>query len=128
MIEWAVAFGAGLRAPNVVTLRGELGTGKTTVVQQMAAAYGVRDAVTSPTYALVHEYHSPRGVVHHFDLYRLRDPSQLEQLGWDEIVFGNGITFVEWPERAGNLLPDTAVEIHLEHVAGEPDVRRLTWG
>lgn len=128
MREWARVFGGSLEAPSVIALRGDLGAGKTTLVQEMLAAMGIHDEVTSPTYALVHEYQSARGPVHHFDWYRLRDASQLAQLGWDDVLRAEGIVFVEWPERAPSALPMRTVEVHLEHVPGKPDVRRLTWG
>lgn len=128
MHDWARKFGSGLAAPAVVTLRGDLGAGKTTLVQEIARALGVTDEVTSPTYALVHEYASPQGTVHHFDLYRLRDASQLAQLDWDDILRAKGIVLVEWPERAAGMLPSQTTEILLEHVPGRPDVRRLQWG
>lgn len=128
MREWARVFGGGLQPTAVVALRGDLGAGKTTMVQELARAIGVRDEVTSPTFALVHEYASPRGPVHHLDLYRLRDASQLAQLGWDDILRARGIVLVEWPERAAGQLPPQTVEILLEHVPGHPEVRRLTWG
>ena len=128
MLDWARAFGAGLAAPRVIALRGDLGAGKTTLVQAMARAMGITEDVTSPTYALVHEYASPRGPVHHLDLYRLRDASQLAQLGWDDILRARGIVVVEWPERAGDQLPADTVEIRLEHLPDRPDRRRLTWG
>ena len=127
MLEWARVFGGSLEAPAVIALRGDLGAGKTTMVQAMLSAIGVRDDVTSPTYALVHEYHSPRGPVHHFDWYRLRDASQLAQLGWDDVLRQDGIVFVEWPERAVAALPSYTAEVHLEHVPGKPELRRLTW-
>lgn len=127
MLHWARAFGSALQAPAVIALHGELGAGKTTLAQAMIAALGVRDEVTSPTYALVHEYHAPSGPVHHFDWYRLRDASQLAQLGWDDILRLDGIVFVEWPERAPAALPSSAAHVQLEHVAGKPDLRRLTW-
>ncbi len=127
MLEWARVFGGSLEAPAVIALRGDLGAGKTTLVQAMLSALGVRDDVTSPTYALVHEYHSPRGPVHHCDWYRLRDAAQLAQLGWDDILRQGGIVFVEWPERALTALPSTTTTLHLEHVPKKPELRRLTW-
>lgn len=127
LLEWARAFGGSLEAPAVVALRGDLGAGKTTMVQAMIAALGVRENVTSPTYALVHEYQSPRGPVHHFDWYRLRDASQLVQIGWDDILRLDGIVFVEWPERAAAALPSYAAEVRLEYVPAKPELRRLTW-
>lgn len=127
MSAWARRFGGSLKAPAVIALRGDLGAGKTTLVQAMLAALGVTDQVTSPTYALVHEYHLPRGPVHHFDWYRLRDASQLAQLGWDDALRAGGLVFVEWPERAEGALPAHSVELQLEHLPTAPDRRRLTW-
>jgi tRNA threonylcarbamoyladenosine biosynthesis protein TsaE len=128
MLQWARAFAGSLEAPTVIALRGDLGAGKTTLVQAMLSAIGVRDDVTSPSYALVHEYHSPQGVVHHLDWYRLRDASQLEQLGWDDVLRQEGLVFVEWPERAESALPAYTQELRLEHVSGRPDIRRVRWG
>ncbi len=127
LAEWAAECAARLAWPSCVAIHGELGAGKTTLVRALAAALGVTDAVTSPTYALVHEYRAPRGVVHHLDLYRLDRPEQLAQLGWDEMLGSSGIVLVEWPERAGDALPAARMDLVLEHVAGRPDVRRLTW-
>jgi tRNA threonylcarbamoyladenosine biosynthesis protein TsaE len=127
LVAWGEAFGQTLRPPACVTLAGELGAGKTTLVQAIARGLGVAEPVTSPTYALVHEYATPRGSVHHLDLYRLRDPSQLAQLGWDEMLRGGGIVLVEWPERAEGLLPTGARALTLAHLPGRSDARRLTW-
>lgn len=124
---WGEAFGASLQSPTVVTLSGELGAGKTTLAQAIAAGLGVAEAVTSPTYALVQEYVSPRGRVSHLDLYRLRDASQLAQLGWDDLLRAGGILIVEWPERALAAMPDDARALRLAHLAGRPAMRRLEW-
>lgn len=124
---WGEAYGAGLEAPAFVTLEGDLGAGKTTLVQAIARGLGVTEDVTSPTYALVHEYASPRGRVSHCDLYRLRDPSQLAQLGWEDLRRGAGIVLVEWPDRARDALPSDARALRLAHVPGHPALRRLTW-
>jgi tRNA A37 threonylcarbamoyladenosine biosynthesis protein TsaE len=75
----------------------------------------------------VHAYASSRGPVHHLDLYRLRDASQLAQLGWDDLLREGGIVLVEWPDRAGDELPAARRELRLEHLPGRPDLRRLTW-
>ena len=124
---WAATFAAALQPPAVLALRGDLGAGKTTLAQALLGALGVREDVTSPTYALVHEYASPRGPVHHLDLYRLRDASQLAPLGWEDILRTRGIVIVEWPERAEGALPAETQTVVLEHVAGRGDVRRLSW-
>lgn len=125
--DWGTRFGEAATAPLVVTLSGELGAGKTTLAQAICAGYGVTDAVTSPTYALVHEYSSPRSVVFHIDLYRLESEVQLTNIGWDEIVSGEALVLVEWPERAGERLPPH-VPIALEYERDDPTRRILLAG
>ena len=124
---WGEAFGRAASAPLVVTLAGDLGAGKTTLAQAICRGYGVTEAVTSPTYALVQEYRAPRTPVYHLDLYRLRDASELAQIGWHEIVAADALVLVEWPERAGELLPPAHVPLALEHAA-DPDRRVLLAG
>jgi tRNA threonylcarbamoyladenosine biosynthesis protein TsaE len=123
LVAWGEAFGRAAHAPLLVTLAGELGTGKTTLAQAICRGYGVTDEVTSPTYALVHEYRSPRGKVYHLDLYRLEREDELTNVGWDEIVDANALVLVEWPARAGTRLPAGHVPIDLEY--GDDDSRRL---
>jgi tRNA threonylcarbamoyladenosine biosynthesis protein TsaE len=124
---WGADFARALKPPAVITIRGDLGAGKTTLVQAMAAGLGVVGEVTSPTYALVHEYASTRVEVAHVDLYRLDRAEQLPQIGWQELVSTRGVLFVEWPERAPDAIPLDAIALSLEHVPGKPGVRRLTW-
>lgn len=124
---WGQRFGASLTPPAVVTLTGELGAGKTTLVQAIAAGLGVTDEVTSPTYGIAHRYASARGPVWHFDLYRLRRPEELAQVGWDDAIASDGVVLVEWPEVAARLMPPRHVSIRLEHVEGAESRRRLYW-
>lgn len=107
-----------------MTLSGELGTGKTTLAQAICRGYGVEGEVTSPTYALVHEYAAKKSPVYHIDLYRLDSPSQLTNLGWDEIVSSHALVIIEWPDRAGERLPAEHVPIDLEY-APEDDAHRI---
>src|SRR5260221_12027990 len=92
-----------------------------TLVQSICSGYGVSDEVTSPTFALVHEYASPRSTVHHLDLYRLDNEAQLDALAWDEIVNGPGLVLVEWPKRAGARLPAGRVTLGPQHLPHDPD-------
>ncbi len=124
LVAWGESFGRAARTPLVVTLAGDLGTGKTTLAQAICRGFGVTDDVTSPTYALVHEYRAPRGTVYHLDLYRLEREDELTNLGWDEVVGADALVLVEWPERAGTRLPAGHVPIDLEYLAGD-DTRRV---
>ena len=86
LIDWGERFGRAARPPLVVTLSGDLGSGKTTLAQAICRGYGVPNDVTSPTFTLVHEYAGVRSVVYHLDLYRLRGPEELANLGWEDIL------------------------------------------
>ena len=122
--RWGESFGHATRAPLIVAISGELGAGKTTLVRAICRGYGVTEPVTSPTYALVHEYATDRSPVYHIDLYRLDNPAELTALAWDDIIASDALILVEWPERAGDRLPPDHVPIALEHVAGD-DTRRV---
>jgi tRNA threonylcarbamoyladenosine biosynthesis protein TsaE len=126
--DWGRRFGRSAHAPLIVTLSGELGAGKTTLVQSICHGYGVTEEVTSPTFALVHQYESPRSPVYHIDLYRLDRPEQLDALGWDEIVSDRALVLVEWAERAGDRLPGGRVALSLQHLPDDPDRRLLYAG
>jgi tRNA threonylcarbamoyladenosine biosynthesis protein TsaE len=127
MTSWGEALGARLGPYQVVTLSGDLGAGKTTMVQAICRGYGVNDAVTSPTFALVHEYRSARSVVYHLDLFRLKGPDELPGIGWDDVVASPALVLVEWPEHAGAAAPADAMEIRLAHIPGAPHKRLVTW-
>jgi tRNA threonylcarbamoyladenosine biosynthesis protein TsaE len=127
LVAWGGDFVRSLTLPACVALHGDLGSGKTTLARAMARAMGFLEPVTSPTYALVHEYHSPRGPVHHLDLYRIEGPHQLPQLGWEEMLRTKGLILVEWAERAGLELPKGTHHLRLEHLPEQPGLRRLSW-
>jgi tRNA threonylcarbamoyladenosine biosynthesis protein TsaE len=128
LVAWGERFGRAAHAPLVVAIAGELGAGKTTLVQAICRGAGVTDDVTSPTFALVHEYRGASWPVYHLDLYRLRAPDELTNLGWDDIVRAHALVLVEWPERAGERLPVDAVPIELEHDPDDPERRLLLAG
>ncbi len=109
----AHALASVLRAGDVVVLSGDLGAGKTAFVQGACAALGVVDPVTSPTFTIMHEYHAPVPVLH-VDLYRIDTVNELHDLGFDEIVDGDHITFIEWGDRFAAALPPDHVVIELE--------------
>ncbi len=96
-----------LKPGDVVTLSGQLGAGKTTLVKGIASGLGVEEPVTSPTFTLIQEYEG-RIPLYHVDLYRITEAEQLEDLGLEEYFYGNGVTLIEWPEKAVSFLPPYA--------------------
>jgi tRNA threonylcarbamoyladenosine biosynthesis protein TsaE len=127
MARWGEALGAHLTPPAVVTLEGDLGAGKTTLVQAICRGYGVHEPVTSPTFALVHEYRAPLSPVFHLDLYRLAGPHQLANIGWDDALSSRALVLMEWPEHAGTERPAATHTLKLSHMPGKPGVRLLEW-
>jgi tRNA threonylcarbamoyladenosine biosynthesis protein TsaE len=112
--ETAAALGALLKAGDYLCLHGDLGAGKTTFVQGLAAGLGVEDEyITSPSFALVNQY-AGRLTLYHIDLYRLRGPEDMDDIGFPEYP-GGGVAAVEWPERAGGYLPGERLDIFIEH-------------
>jgi tRNA threonylcarbamoyladenosine biosynthesis protein TsaE len=118
-------LGRALQAPVIVALHGDLGAGKTTLAQAIARGAGVTEDVTSPTFALVHEYAGRTAQVFHLDLYRLRGPADLTNLAWDDIIAGNSIVIIEWPERAGPRLPRARIDVTLRELHDDHERRSL---
>ena len=127
LADWGVRLGEAVTPPLVVTVSGELGAGKTTLIRAICRGYGVEEDVTSPTVALVHEYHAARSPVYHLDLYRLTSKDELTNIGWDEILDAEALVMIEWPERAGARLPRNHVPISLQHLP-DPERRLLYAG
>jgi tRNA threonylcarbamoyladenosine biosynthesis protein TsaE len=99
----------------VVLLRGELGAGKTTLVRGLLRALGHGTAVKSPTYTLVESYQLPALQVHHLDLYRLTGAEDLEWLGVRDLLAGDALCLIEWPERGAGVLPPADLELILAY-------------
>lgn len=108
-----------LQPGTIVTLEGQLGVGKTTLVQLLCKSLGVAEAVTSPTYALVNLYQAKEGMIQHLDLYRLNSIDEAMQMGLEEYLASDRLTFIEWPEIAYPLLPSDCVQLKLEMEADE---------
>jgi len=122
------ALGRRLAPGDVIAFCGDLGSGKTCMIQGVCEALQVADYVTSPTFVLINEYagrYKGRDLpVYHFDLYRLRGTDELEELGAEEYFYGCGVCLVEWAERADGSLPDRCRHVWLEH--REACERRIT--
>lgn len=108
-------LGRSLGQGDVVALVGDLGSGKTTLIQGICCGLGVEGVVNSPSYTIVNEYLG-RCPVYHLDFYRLSDREDLLALGCEEYFYGHGVCLVEWAERARGLLPAQRFEVHLARV------------
>lgn len=123
---WGERIGSSVRPPVFLMLRGPVGAGKSVLARAVARGAGVRGAVPSPTFNLVFRYPGMRGrTVVHMDLYRLRDESELAELGWYELGGRGEIVLVEWPERARAALPRDRWEISLSAPAPGATVRAV---
>ena len=111
-----------LEPGSVVALIGDLGTGKTTLSKYIAEGLGITEVVTSPTFTIVQEYHTGRLPLYHFDVYRIGDISEMEELGYEEYFFGDGVSLVEWADIIQELLPEEARIIRIEY-GREPEER-----
>ena len=115
------AIGRAAEPGTVVALIGDLGTGKTTLTKSIARGLGVTEIVTSPTFNIIREYKSGRIPLYHFDVYRIGDPDEMFELGYEEYFYGDGICVVEWADIIEELLPEDAVIIRIERGADEEE-------
>lgn len=123
-MDVGAALAEALTPGTVVALYGDLGAGKTHFVKGIAAGLGLSpETVRSPTFTLLHVYDDGRLPLYHVDAYRVGDPAELVEMGYEEYVYGDGVCVVEWPARIDALLPDDAVRLRLTHVS--PTERRI---
>lgn len=123
--RFGAALAPALPPGTALFLEGELGAGKTTLTAGLVGALGFADAVTSPTYALIHAYPTPAGRVLHVDAYRVRDAQELYELDLEDLIAGSRLSVIEWGERLYADYPDAPI-LRLEHLEGEEEVRRVT--
>ncbi|MCL6634423.1 MAG: tRNA (adenosine(37)-N6)-threonylcarbamoyltransferase complex ATPase subunit type 1 TsaE [Peptococcaceae bacterium] len=115
---------AFLRAGDVICLIGQLGAGKTRFAQGLARGLGVDGPVNSPTFTLINEYRG-RLPLYHMDVYRLGDPSEMEDLGYEEYFYGDGVTVVEWADLVAGLLPAERLDVYLNSCPEGEEMREI---
>ncbi len=122
----AAKLAKALKSGDLVLLHGDLGAGKTVFARTLVRTLAQDESleVPSPTFTLLQTYDTSKGPVNHYDLYRLKDPDEVYELGWEESL-ADGITIVEWPERIAALLPAQRLDITLANVKNKPDVREI---
>lgn len=119
-------LGEILQKGDTVCLTGDLGTGKTAFTGGIAEALGIGGYITSPTFTIVNEYEGDLPL-YHFDVYRIGDPGEMFETGYDEYVSGEGITVIEWAELIQDILPPDRIEVFIEKDhEDKPDSRLIT--
>ena len=112
---------------DIYCLVGNLGAGKTVFAGGFAKGLGLDIDISSPTFTILNEYHGGKLCLYHFDLYRINDQSELYGIGYEEYFYGDGVSLVEWPKIAENLIPDNATFIIFEaDFEQNPNFRRIT--
>lgn len=107
-------IGLQARPGDVYTLVGDLGVGKTVFTQGMAAGLGIEEPVNSPTFTIVQVYEEGRLPFYHFDVYRIGDVEEMDEIGFEDYVYGEGVSLIEWSNLIEEILPDKKVEIVIE--------------
>ena len=132
-VEQMRALGAALgsalgsvSSPVVVAIRGELGAGKTTLVGGLLNSLGLAGPARSPTYTLIEPYELGGRTIHHLDLYRLVDPSEVEALGVRDLLVDNAVLLIEWPEQGGDFVPPADIGIAIVYSSAPATGREVT--
>lgn len=120
-------IGEMARPGEIYTLTGDLGVGKTVFTQGVAAGLGITESVSSPTFTIIQEYDSGRLPFYHFDVYRIGDIEEMDEIGYDDYFFGQGICLIEWANLIEEILPENRREIVIEKDLEKGfDYRRIT--
>ena len=112
---------------QIYTLNGDLGVGKTVFTQGVASGLGIREPVNSPTFTILQEYEGGRLPFYHFDVYRIGDIEEMEEIGYDDYFFGEGICLIEWAQLIEEILPENVISVTIEkNPAKDFDYRMIT--
>ena len=121
-----IKIGQQAQAGQVYTLIGDLGVGKTVFVQGVAAGLGITETVNSPTFTILQIYEEGRLPFYHFDVYRIQDVEEMEEIGYDDCFYGQGICLIEWADLIREILPREFTEVVIEKVLEKGfDYRRI---
>ena len=112
-VEFGMRLGAKLGSGDIICLSGDLGTGKTALTNGIAKSLGIDSYITSPTFTIVNEYEG-RLPLYHFDVYRISDPDEMFDIGFEEYMSGEGITIIEWGEQISEILPKEIIRINIK--------------
>ncbi|MCR5545768.1 MAG: tRNA (adenosine(37)-N6)-threonylcarbamoyltransferase complex ATPase subunit type 1 TsaE [Lachnospiraceae bacterium] len=110
----AKEFAKNIAAPRVITLNGDLGVGKTVFTKGFGKGLGIDEVINSPTFTILKVYDSGNTPLYHFDVYRIEDISEMDEIGYEDCFFGEGISLVEWAENIEELIPDNAINVTIK--------------
>ena len=120
-------LGGAVRAGQVICLEGDLGVGKTVFTQGFAKGLGIEEPISSPTFTIVQEYHDGRLPLYHFDVYRVGDISEMDEIGYEEYFYSDGVSLVEWGNLFPELFPKDTIYITIEKCLDKGfDYRKIT--
>ena len=120
-------LGEQARPGQIYTLDGDLGVGKTVFTKGLAEGLGIREPVSSPTFTIVQEYPEGRLPLYHFDVYRIGDPEEMDEIGYEDYFFGQGVCLIEWAEKIRELLPEGVIRVTIEKDLEQGfDYRKIT--
>ena len=117
--EFGMQLGREGQKGDVIGLIGDLGTGKTALTKYIAKGLGIEETITSPTFTIVQEYHDGRMPLYHFDVYRIGDPDEMFELGYEEYFYGDGVCVIEWADVIEDLIPPEAKTIFIQYGKNE---------
>lgn len=125
--ELGKKIGENAKAGQIYTLTGDLGVGKTVFTQGLAAGLGITEPVNSPTFTIVQQYDSGRLPLYHFDVYRIGDVSEMDEIGYEDCFYGEGVCLIEWSQLIPEILPEQVVRIRIEKDLEQGfDYRKIT--
>ena len=112
--QLGIKLGKLLNAGDIICLTGDLGTGKTHITKGIAKGLGIDDSITSPTFTIVNEYDTGRLKLNHFDVYRVSDPDEIYAIGFDDYIFSDAVSIIEWANYIEEILPKDLLHIYIE--------------
>lgn len=120
-------IGSTAKAGQVYSLIGDLGVGKTVFTQGLAKGLGIQEAISSPTFTIVQIYEEGRLPFYHFDVYRIGDVSEMDEIGYEDYIYGQGVSMIEWANLIEELLPKDMIEVCIEKALEKGyDYRKIT--
>ena len=111
--ELGFSLAKDARPGDIYCLEGDLGAGKTVFAKGFGWGLGISEPISSPTFTILHEYPGGRLPLYHFDAYRIDDPGEFYEIGYDEFFYGDGVCLIEWPSKVAELIPETAVRVSI---------------